>query len=48
MNYELTAGAGGGSEDRETQEAMKFAKEFGQQRAGSKQSVRDRLQGLIR
>ena len=41
-------GSGGGSEDRETQEAMRFAKEFGQQRAGTKQSVRDRLQGLIR
>lgn len=41
-------GAGGGSEDREKQAAMAFAKEFGQQRAGSKQSVRDKLSGLIR
>ena len=41
-------GSGGGTEDRETQEAMAFAKEFGQQRAGSKQSVRDKLSGLIR
>lgn len=41
-------GAGGGSEDRESQEAIRLAKEFGQQRAGNKQSVRDRLQGLIR
>ena len=41
-------GSGGGSEDREMQEAMAFAKEFGQQRAGNKQSVRDKLSGLIR
>ena len=41
-------GAGGGSEDREKQAAMAFAKEYGQQRAGNKQSVRDKLSGLIR
>ena len=41
-------GAGGGSEDRETQEAMKIAKELGKQRAGNNQSVRSQLQGLIR
>ena len=41
-------GAGGGSEDREKQEALKFAKELGQQRAGRRQSIRDQLQGLIR
>ena len=41
-------GAGGGSEDREKQEALKLAKELGQQRAGRRQSIRDQLQGLIR
>lgn len=41
-------GAGGGSEDREMQEALKFAKELGRQKAGNRQSVREQLQGLIR
>lgn len=41
-------GAGGGSEDREKQEALKLAKELGQQKAGRRQSIRDQLQGLIR
>ena len=41
-------GAGGGNEDRETQEALKLAKEIGQQRAGSNSSIRTQLQGFIR
>lgn len=41
-------GAGGGTEDREKQEAMRIAKELGQQKAGQRQSVRDQLQRFIR
>ena len=41
-------GAGGGSEDREKQEALKLAKELGQQKAGRGNSIRSQLQGFIR
>lgn len=42
-------GAGGASsEDKETQEALRIAKEMGQQKAQSAASVRDQLKGLVR
>lgn len=41
-------GAGGGSEDREKQEALKLAKELGQQKAGRGNSIRSQLQSFIR
>lgn len=41
-------GAGGGSEDKETQAAMALAKELGQRRAQVATSVRDQLKGLVR
>lgn len=42
-------GAGGANgEDKETQEALRIAKELGQQKAQSATSVRDQLKGLVR
>lgn len=41
-------GAGGGSEDKEMQQALELAKELGQRRAQSSNSVRDQLKGLVR
>lgn len=41
-------GAGGGSEDKEMQEALALAKELGQRRAQTATSVRDQLKGLVR
>lgn len=41
-------GAGGGSEDKETQAALKLAEELGQRRANTAKSVRDQLGGLVR
>lgn len=41
-------GTGGSSEDKETQEALRLAKELGQQKAQSATSVRDQLKGLVR
>ena len=41
-------GAGGGSEDKETQAALELAKELGQRRANTAKSVRDQLGGLVR
>lgn len=41
-------GTGGSSEDKETQEALKLAKELGQRKAQSTASVRDQLKGLVR
>lgn len=42
-------GAGGANgEDKETQEALRIAKELGQRKAQSAASVRDQLKGLVR
>ena len=41
-------GTGGGSEDKEMQEAIALAKELGQRRAQGASSVRDQLKGLVR
>ena len=41
-------GAGGGSEDKETQAALELAKELGQRRAKNSESVRAQLGGLVR
>lgn len=41
-------GAGGGSEDKEMQEALALAKELGERKAGVNSSVRDQLKGLVR
>ena len=41
-------GAGGSSEDKEMEEALKLAKELGKRRAVSSESVRDQLKGLVR
>ncbi len=41
-------GAGGGNEDKEMQAALELAKELGKRRAGTTQSVRDQLGGLVR
>lgn len=41
-------GAGGGTEDKEMQQALELAKELGQRKARSSESVRDQLKGLVR
>lgn len=41
-------GAGGGTEDKEMQEALALAKELGESRAKATSSVRDQLKGLVR
>lgn len=41
-------GAGGGSEDKEAQEALALAKELGQRKAKNSESVRAQLGGLVR
>lgn len=41
-------GAGGGSEDKEMQEALALAKELGERKARVNSSIRDQLKGLAR
>ena len=41
-------GAGGGTEDKEMQQALELAKELGQRKAKTSESVRDQLKGLVR
>ena len=41
-------GAGGGTEDKEMQQALELAKELGQRKAKNSESVRDQLKGLVR
>lgn len=41
-------GAGGGTEDKEMQEAIALAKELGQRKAQNASSIRDQLKGLVR